>query len=93
MVLQTLKERQNTQARLEREERLARVLGVLSTFREADLLWQSLPHLILEILGVERAVALRREGGDLRVQAAINWSEATGLLVPKGKGISWVALK
>ncbi|MFN3390931.1 MAG: GAF domain-containing protein [Meiothermus ruber] len=93
VVLQTLKERQNTQARLEREERLARVLGVLSTFREADLLWQSLPHLILEILGVERAVALRREGGDLRVQAAINWSEATGLLVPKGKGISWVALK
>lgn len=93
VVLQTLKERQNTRARLEREERLAQVLGVLSTFREADLLWQSLPHLILEILDVERAVALRREGCELRVQAAINWSEAPGLLLPKGKGVSWAALE
>lgn len=93
VVLQTLKERQNTQARLEREERLARVLGVLSTFRETELLWQSLPHMILEILGEERAVTLRREGDELRVFAAVNWEEALGLTVPRGKGVSWAALE
>lgn len=93
VVLQALKERQNTQARLEREERLAQVLGVLSTFREADLMWQSLPHLILEILDVERAVALRRQGSKLRVQAAINWSEASDLLLSKGKGVPWAVLE
>jgi len=80
VVLQTLKERQNTQARLEREERLARALGVLSTFREASLLWQSLPHLILEILGAEGAVALRREGDELRVCAvAAEGGEVSGV--------------
>ncbi len=93
VVLQTLKERQNTQARLEREERLARVLGVLSTFREAKLLWQSLPHLILEILGEERAVVLQRWGDELRVLAAVNWEAALGLTVPRGRGVSWVALE
>ncbi|MCS7069720.1 MAG: GAF domain-containing protein [Meiothermus sp.] len=93
VVLQTLKERKNTQARLEREERLARVLGVLSTFSEAGLLWQSLPHLILEILGEERAVALQREGDELKVFAAVNWEGALGLSVPRGKGISWLALE
>lgn len=93
VALQTLKERQNTRARLEREERLARVLGILSTFCETELLWQSLPHLILEILGEERAVALRRAGDELRVFAAANWEEVRGLTVPRGKGISWVALE
>ncbi|KIQ56058.1 GAF domain-containing protein [Meiothermus taiwanensis] len=93
VVLQTLKERQNTQARLEREERLARVLEVLSTFHEANLLWQALPRLVMEILGAERAVALRREGSELRVEAAINWREALGFSLPKGQGISWAALE
>lgn len=93
VVLQTLKERQNTQARLEREERLARVLGVLSTFREAELLWQSLPHLILEILNEERAVALRRVGDELKVFATVNWEDVLGLAVPRGKGVSWLSLE
>ncbi len=93
VVLQTLKERQNTQARLEREERLARVLGVLSTFREAELLWQSLPHLILEIVGEQRAVALRRMGDELKVFATVHWEDALGLAVPRGKGVSWSALE
>lgn len=93
VVLQTLKERQNTQARLEREERLARVLGVLSTFREAELLWRSLPHLILEIVGEQRAVALRRTGDELEVFATANWEDALGLTVPRGKGVFWSALE
>ncbi|MGK0618977.1 HD domain-containing phosphohydrolase [Meiothermus cerbereus] len=92
VVLQMLKERRKTQARLEREEGLARVLGVLSTFREADTLWKSLPHLILEILGGKRALALRREGDQLRVCAAVNW-EAAGFSVPRGNGVSWLALE
>lgn len=93
VVLQTLKERENTQARLVREERLARVLEVLSTFDEIEPLWQSLPHLVLNILGEERAVALRREGDVLRVVAVVNWEEVLGLTVPWSKGISWVAIE
>lgn len=93
VVLQTLHERRNTQARLEREERLARVLGVLSTFREAGLLWQSLPHLILEIVGEHRAVALQRIGEELRTFAAVNWKEPMGRQIPRGKGVSWIALE
>lgn len=93
VVLQTLQERRNTRARLEREERLARVLGVLSTFREAGLLWQSLPHLIMEIVGEHRAVALQRIGDELRTFAAVNWKEPMGRRIPRGKGISWIALE
>lgn len=92
VVLQTLQERDNTQARLEREERLARVLGVLSTFNEADLLWQSLPHLILQILGLRRAAALKRMGEGLVTVSACNWNEPLGRVIPAGKGVSWIAL-
>ncbi|MCX7783778.1 MAG: GAF domain-containing protein [Meiothermus sp.] len=93
VVLQTLQERRKTQARLEREERLARVLGVLSTFREAGLLWQSLPHLILEIVGEQRAVALQRVGDELTTFSAVNWKEPMGRRIPRGKGVSWMALE
>jgi len=93
VVLMALKERENTQARLEREERLARVLGVLSTFREATLLWQALPHLILEIVGQGRAVALRRFGDELRAVAGVNWNEPVGRRIPRGSGVSWTALQ
>jgi putative nucleotidyltransferase with HDIG domain len=92
VVLQTLRERQNTQARLEREERLARVMGVLSTFREAGLLWQALPHLILQILGLRRAVALKRVSEGLETVSAVNWNEPLGRIIPVGAGVSWVAL-
>ncbi len=90
--IQTLHERNNTQARLEREERLARVLGVLSTFNEADLLWQSLPHLILQILGLRRAVALKRMAEGLVTVSACNWNEPLGRVIPVGMGVSWIAL-
>ncbi|WP_027881538.1 GAF domain-containing protein [Meiothermus rufus] len=93
VVLLALKERENTQARLEREERLARVLAVLSTFHRADLLWQALPHLILEMVGRQRAVALRRVEDGLEVCAAVNWDESLGQRVPPGKGLSWLALE
>lgn len=93
VVLQTLRERQNTQARLEREERLARVLGVLSTFRETGLLWQSLPHLVVEVVGGHRASVLQRHGDELRILAAINWEELLGHRIPRGQGLAWVALE
>jgi putative nucleotidyltransferase with HDIG domain len=93
VVLQTLVERRKTQSRLEREERLARVLGVLSTFREAELLWHSLPHLILEIVGEQRAVALQRVGDELKTFSAVNWKEPMGRLIPRSNGVFWMALE
>jgi HD-GYP domain-containing protein (c-di-GMP phosphodiesterase class II) len=92
VVLQVLKEREKTQARLEREESLARVLGVLSTFREADTLWKSLPHLLLEILGEGRVLALRRVGDQLEFCAASNW-EATDFWAAQEEGGFWQALE
>lgn len=93
VVLQTLKERMRTQARLRREEGLARALGTLSGFREAEALWQALPKLALEILGEQRAAVLRREGHELIVVAGINWREPFGRRIPEGRGMSWKAAR
>ncbi|RMH55954.1 MAG: GAF domain-containing protein [Deinococcus-Thermus bacterium] len=92
VALLTLKERQNTQARLEREERLAYALARLSTFRKADELWAALPQLIGELLGVERTTVLRREGEALRVAFAMGWEAPLGSLLPRDVGIAWAAL-
>ncbi|RDI95952.1 GAF domain-containing protein [Meiothermus sp. QL-1] len=93
VALLALKERQNTQARLEREERLARALAALGAFQEAKELWQALPQLMLEVLGAESAVVLQREGDELVVAFAANWEAPLGHRIPRGKGIAWGALE
>lgn len=92
VVLQTLRERERTQTRLRREEELARVLGTLSTFQEAEALWQALPGLALEILGEQRAAALRREGDELVIVTGVNWREPFGRRIPQGLGMAWKAV-
>lgn len=93
VVLQTLRERERTQARLRREEGLARVLGTLSTFQEAEALWQALPGLALEILGEPRAAVLRREGDELVIVAGANWREPFRRRIPEGVEMSWKAVR
>lgn len=93
VALQALRERERTQLRLLREERLARALGVLSAFQVAPALWQALPQLLLDVMGASRAAALQLEGNELVIVAGVNWREPLGRRIPEGKGMSWEAAR
>lgn len=93
VVLRSLRDQERICQRLHREEALSRVLASLATFKEADALWAALPHLILELMPVEQASALRREGEVLRVVGSLDPELPLGYLLPKGVGMSWQALE
>ena len=93
VVLATLKERENTRLRLKREESLAAALGVLSSFREAEELWQALPRLGMDILGASCSAVLRREGQEMVIVAGVNWRKPFGQRIPEGTGMVWEAAR
>jgi putative nucleotidyltransferase with HDIG domain len=93
VVLRSLHDQERLHQRLQREEALSRVLASLSSFEDAEALWASLPRLITELLPLEQASALRREGEALRVVGSLSPELPLGYLLPKGVGMSWWAIE
>ncbi|WP_018466994.1 GAF domain-containing protein [Calidithermus timidus] len=93
VVLHSLRDQERLHQRLQREEALSRVLASLSSFKDAEALWASLPQLVTELLPLEQASALRREGEVLRVVSSLSPDLPPGYLVPKGVGMSWQAIE
>lgn len=93
VVLRSLRDQERIRERLQREEAFSRVLASLATFKDAEALWASLPQLIAELMPLEQASALRREGEVLRVVGSLSPDLPLGYLVPKGVGMSWQAIE
>jgi putative nucleotidyltransferase with HDIG domain len=93
VVLRSLRAQERIRERLHREEILSKVLASLATFKDAETLWASLPQLIAELMPLEQASALRREGEALRVVGSLSPDLPLGYLIPKGVGMSWQAIE
>ncbi|WP_051303901.1 GAF domain-containing protein [Calidithermus chliarophilus] len=93
VVLRSLREQERARERLQREEVLSRVLASLASFKEAEALWASLPVLVAELMPMAMAATLRREGEVLRVVGSLGPQPPVGYLLPKGEGMSWLAVE
>ncbi|RIH84040.1 GAF domain-containing protein [Calidithermus roseus] len=93
VVLRSLRDQERIRERLQREEAFSRVLASLATFKDAEALWASLPQLIAELMPLEQASALRREGEVLRVVGSLSPDLPLGYLIPQGVGMSWQAIE
>lgn len=80
VVLRSQRDRQRLAARLRQEERLSRILGMLSAYRTAETLWQTLPQLLADMLAGFKVFALRLQNDQLLAvgnpQQSFNWDQA-----------------
>lgn len=93
VVLRALRERERTQARLEREAMMAQILADMTGYASELEVWQHLPNLVAKLTKTERVFALKRDSNDLVLLSSVGLSEALAERIPRGSGISWKAVE